>query len=235
VLPFGQPDLTIPVDYMDIYPNETATYTLNLVNEGNAPDTMVLSFTGFDFGTAYRAIPTEIPLSWTYINPGAAIAPACGATSSTLTITVPWDWAAMEDALYDFMITATSSITPDSDSEPGQLLVYATPTSMMFYVKAELEDLIDNVDALPPSDVKDGLYAKVTGALDKLNQAFERYLMGDDPPSSKLFGTVQNKLNAFLNQIAAQRGKELTVAQADDLAAKAQQIIDDIDAILLAI
>jgi M6 family metalloprotease-like protein len=232
VLPFGEPEITIPLNYVDIYPNETATYNLNVVNNGNVPDTMVLSFTGVDFGSAYRAWPTEIPLSWISINPGAPSAPACGATSSVLTITVPWDWAAMEDALYDFTITATSSITSDYDTAPGQLLVYATPISMMFYVRAELEMLIADVEALPPSDVRDGLHDKATSALDKLNQGFDRYLQGDDPPASNLFKATQNKLKAFLHLLDAQRGKALTTTEADDLAAKAQQIIDDIETIL---
>lgn len=38
-----------------------------------------------------------------------------------------------------------------------------------------------------------------------------------------------------LHLLHAQRGKTLTVAQADDLAAKAQKIINDIDAILAVI
>jgi len=46
---------------------------------------------------------------------------------------------------------------------------------------------------------------------------------------------VQNVLGAFLHQIAAQRGKALTDAQADDLQMRAEQIIADIDAILAAI
>ena len=37
-----------------------------------------------------------------------------------------------------------------------------------------------------------------------------------------------NKLNAFINQVEAQRGKKITDGQADELIAKAQGIIDSI-------
>ena len=106
---------------------------------------------------------------------------------------------------------------------------------MMFYVKVELKKLILDVEALPPSGARDGLHAKATSALAKVEQGIDRYLLGDDPPASNHFETTQNKLGAFLNQIEAQRGKALTDAQADDLAAKAQLIIDHIDVILLLI
>jgi len=37
-----------------------------------------------------------------------------------------------------------------------------------------------------------------------------------------------NKLNAFINQIEAQRGKKITDEEADTLIAEAQRIIDSI-------
>jgi hypothetical protein len=198
-------------------------------------DTFSLNFAGLDFGTAYRADPTAIPTSWVSFSPTDPSAPACGMTSSVLTITVPPDWAGMEDAVYDFNIIVSGSFTSDTDMVSGKLIVHATPESMMFYVRVEIENLIADVLALPPSDVRDGLHDKANSTLSKFDQAVDRYLSGDDPPASNLFATCQNKLNAFLHLLDAQRGKALTVAQADDLAAKAQQIIDDIDAILAEI
>jgi M6 family metalloprotease-like protein len=235
VLPFGQPKVSIPINFAEIDPGMTATYTVEIMNEGNVLDTFSLSFTGLDFGSAYEAYPTAIQSSWISFAPAAPSAVPGATTTTILSITVPMDWAAMEDATYDFIVTATSSITPDSDSDTGQLLVHATPLSMMLYVKIELMNLISDVEALPPSDVRDGLHDKATSALHKINQSIERYLLGDDPPASNLLRTTQNKLKAFLHLLDAQRGKALTVAQADDLAAKAQKIIDDISVILSVI
>jgi M6 family metalloprotease-like protein len=235
VLPFGEPHLSIPVNFAEIDPGMTASYTVEIVNGGNVEDTFALSIDSIDFVSLYNAFPTAIDGSWVSFSPADPTAVAGGSTTTSLRISVPWDWAAMEDATYEFNVTATSSITPDNDSATGQLLVHATPLSMMFYVKVELMNLISDIEALTPSDVRDGLHDKATSALHKINQSIDRYLLGDDPPASNLFRTTQNKLKAFLHLLDAQRGKTLTVAQTDDLYAKAQKIRDDIDAILLVI
>ncbi len=236
VLPFGQPKVSIPIDFAQIDPGMTASYTIEIKNEGNVVDTFYLNFLALDFGSAYEAIPTAIDFSWALFTPKYPSAVPGGSTTTILSISVPWDWAAMEDATYDFIVTATSSITPpDNDSDTGSLLVHATPLSKMFWVKAEIEDLISDVNTLPPSDVRDGLFDKATAASNKINQSIDRYLMGDDPPASNHFRTTKNILRAFMHLLDAQRGKTLTVAQADDLEVKAQKIIDDIDAILAVI
>jgi hypothetical protein len=105
---------------------------------------------------------------------------------------------------------------------------------MMFYVKYELANLENDVNSTS-TDIKQGLLAKIHGAQAKLDQAFERYLLGDDPPASNLLKTVQNKMYAFIHLVEAQRGKKLSVAQADDFIMKAQKIIDHIDTILATI
>ena len=236
VLSYGDPIATLAASDNDVYPGETGTYTVSVTNNGNAADTFGLAFTGLDFGTTYRAYPTAIPGSWASFAPAGPTAGPCAMTSSTLSIAVPPDWAGMEDATYDFTVTATSATTPSASSlTAGQLIVRATPLSMMYYVKYECLNLQSAVGALPPSDVRDGLMDKAIAACAKFDQAMARYVLGDDPPASNLFGTVQNVLGAFLHQIAAQRGKALTDAQADDLQMRAEQIIADIDAILAAI
>jgi M6 family metalloprotease-like protein len=235
VLPFGKPHVTIPINIRHVEPGMSTYYILDVYNLGNVVDDMTLSFTGIDFGTTFEAYPTAIPLSWITLNPTVVSAPPANVAKSNLTISVPSDWAGMENATYDFMITATSSITPDSHSKDGHLIVHATTESKMYYVKAELEDLESDVDALPSSDVKDGLLAKVHAAQNKLQQAFDRYQAGDDPPASNHFRTTQNMLEAFIHQTDAQRGKALTETQADDLASKAQGIIEHIGVILTEI
>jgi M6 family metalloprotease-like protein len=229
VLPFGEPHVTIPINIRDVKPGDTTYYILDVYNFGNVVDDMSLSFTGIDFGTTYEAYPTAIPQSWINFNPTIVSASPGNSAKSNLTITVPSDWAGMENTTYDFMVTATSSITPDSHSETAHLIVHTTPESMMYYVKIELENLESDVDALS-TDIKDGLLAKIHAAQNKLDQALERYLAGDDPPASNHLETVQNMMNAFLNLIDAQRDKKLTVAQADDFADKAKKIIEHIDA-----
>ncbi|HEV8594191.1 MAG TPA: hypothetical protein VGR51_01520, partial [Thermoplasmata archaeon] len=235
VLSYGDPSVSVTAVDDDVEPSETGSYDLTATNGGNAVDTMSLSFTGVDFGTAYRAIPTAIPGAWVSFAPPAPSASACGSAPSVLTITVPPDWAAMEDATYQFVVEVTSAIDGASGTDTGQLIVRATPLSRMYYVRAECAALNATVAALPPSDVRDGLLDKSMAACAKFDEAMARYVAGDDPPASNLFRTVQNILAAFGNQLDAQRGKGLTEAQWLDLSTRATQIVADVDAILAVI
>jgi M6 family metalloprotease-like protein len=231
ILPFGQPHVTIPINIREVYPGDTTYYILDVYNLGNVVDNMYLNLVGVDFGNTYEASPTALPEAWVNFNPiWVSTAPGTSGKSN-LTITVPSDWAGMENTTYEFEVTAYSSITPDSHTNNGYLTVFATPESMMYYVKVELENLESDVNA-SSTDVKEGLLAKIHGAQAKLDQAFERYQLGEDPPASNLFRTVQNKLEAFLHLVDAQRDKKLSVSEADDFTMKAQKIIDHIDTIL---
>ncbi len=235
VLPYGDPSVAVATVDGDVQPGEAGSYDLTAVNGGNALDTMTLSFTGVDFGTAYRAIPTAIPGSWTSFSPADPTAAACGSAPSVLSITVPGDWAGMEDATYAFVVRITSGIDGASSTATGQLVVRATPLSRMYYVRAECEALNATVAALPPSDVRDGLLNKTIAACAKFDQAMARYVAGDDPPASNLFRTTQNILDAFLHLADAQHGKALTDVQWQDLTDRAILIQADIDAILAVI
>jgi M6 family metalloprotease-like protein len=235
VEPFGDPDVKVIPINDDIEPGMTASYALEITNEGNVVDTFSLSLTGLDFGSLYEAIPSAIDNSWVSFSPTNPSAAPGDTAFGTLEINVPSDWAAWEDATYDFIVTATSSITPDDDSDSGQLVVRATPESMMFWVRAEIIQLREEVDLLPSSDVRGGLHAKATAALNKVDQAIERYLKGDDPPASNHFRTTKNMMKAFLHLVKAQRGKALTDAEADHFKASAEKIREDIDKILAVI
>jgi len=228
ILPFGQPHVNIPINIREVYPGETTYYILDVYNLGNFWDDMALTFSGLDFVSAFEALPTAIPQSWINFDPIVVSAAPANMAKSNLTISIPSDWAGMENTTYDFEVTATSSITPDSHTNDSHLTVIATPESMMYYVKAELENLESDVNALS-TDVKSGLLAKIHAAQKKLDQAFERYLAGDDPPAGNHLETVQNMMNAFIHLVDAQRDKKLTVAEADDLTQKAQKIIDHIE------
>ncbi len=235
VLPFGDPQATIIPSFAETDPNATVIYSVQITNGGNVDDTFDPQFFSFDFGSTYMASPSAIPDSWVVFSPSAPSAPACGVTTAIMSITVPWDWAAMEDATYDFWVEVWSSVSPVEDTVFGQLLVHATPMSMMFWVKAEIEQLIEDVEALPDSDVKDGLHDKASAALNKVIQGLNRYGQGDDPPSSNHFRTTQNILRAFIHLLHAQSGKQLTVLQASNFEAQVNTIIDHIDTILVEI
>jgi len=82
----------------------------------------------------------------------------------------------------------------------------ATPTVLDLVIKVEGLDL--------PKGIEQGLSAKLDTTQKKITQ--EQYT------------PARNTLKAFINQVTAQRGKALTTAQADDLIATAQKIINSI-------
>jgi chitodextrinase len=78
-----------------------------------------------------------------------------------------------------------------------------------------VQDLITTVDGLGlPKGIEQGLLAKLDTAEKKIAQ--------------KQYTPARNTLNAFINQVSAQRGKALTGTQADELIAIAQRIINSI-------
>ncbi len=229
---FGAPQVSLDPASSGADPGGSATYAVALVNGGNAEDTMALEFAATDFGTAYRALPTAIPSGWVALAPDVATAPACESVSATLTIAVPADWAGIEDAAYGFTVAATSSVSPAHGSAAGELVVRATALSAMRFVRAELEALVAAVSALPSSEAQGGLLSKAQAALAKFDQAFDRYLAGEDPPAANLLGAAQNVLRALGHELDAQRGKALTEGEWADLAGRAAAIDADLETVL---
>ena len=81
--------------------------------------------------------------------------------------------------------------------------------------KPTVQDLINNVDELGlPNGIEQGLLAKLDTAEKKIAQ--EHYT------------PARNTLNAFINQVNAQRGKTLSDTQAQELISIAQEIINSI-------
>ena len=72
------------------------------------------------------------------------------------------------------------------------------------------------VNAALPPDVEGRLTDKLVAAISALNNGQEKAAI--------------NILQSFINMVKAQRGKTLTDAQADDWIAKAQKIVDSINA-----
>ena len=91
VLSYGDPQATVAAVDDDVEPGQTGSFDVDVLNNGNAFDTLTFTFTGTDFGSTYRALPTAIPTAWTSFAPASPSAPACGTTASVLSIAVPLD------------------------------------------------------------------------------------------------------------------------------------------------
>lgn len=144
-----------------------------------------------------------------------------GSTDADGTISsFSWDWgdssAAGSGSVADHKwsvageYTVTLTVT-DDDGATGQV------TAKVFVKEpaAAVDDTVDVVVGMAlDSGVQTGLVAKLNEASDKLEQG---------QPT-----TAKNKLNAFINQVQAQKGKKISDAQADVLIGMAEWIIDNI-------
>jgi hypothetical protein len=161
VLPYYAVDISITPASLTVKPGETATYTISVHNLGNVPDTFDITLTYHDFGALYEAFPTAIQSAWvTLANPTLTVNP-CNTVTTTLTITVPPDWAGMEDATYTFDVTATSQTDATAhDTASSALQVEATKHSMVEYIKLEIQWLKNEVAAswVHPSFVRLGCF-----------------------------------------------------------------------------
>ena len=111
--------------------------------------------------------------------------------------------------LYVVTVTVT-----DDDGDPG----FDTAEVYVQTPSEAIEDVIDTIEEFDlGGGIENGLIAKLDAALSKLNDGNEN----ND-------GAAINNLEAFINQVEAQRGKKLTEEQADVLVAAAQAIIDSL-------
>ena len=219
-----------PTD-LTIEPGQTAMYTINVTNTGGVQDTYSLTPIFTDFNGDFRAYPRAIEDFWTTLNPTSLTLDLEESANATLTITVPQDWAGMEEATYNFTTTATCQADPTvTANATATLTVEATKRTMAEYAKLELIWLNATVTDLDiKEDVKAGLIDKLTSTTKKVDQAIEWIKSGKGTQAYNMLKAAQNIIEAFISQTRAQRNKAIPAAIADDLITKAQKITEDIE------
>ena len=95
---------------------------------------------------------------------------------------------------------------------------------------AETEVLIDTLSGMEIEEgIKHSLKVKLEATLDYLNATQEHFINGDLDWGNENLTSAKNKLNTFINQVEAQRGKKISEEDADILINGAQEIIQMID------
>lgn len=230
VLILHEVSISITPSTSTIKPGQTSTYTVNVTNLGSIQDTYNLTLTYTDFNGQYRAYPIAIQQSWTTLNPTTLTLNPEESANATLTITIPPEWPGMEDATYNFTVTATCQADPTVNASAlTSLTVIATKHSMAEYVKLEIQWLQQAVNGL---DIKEGLknslLAKLTNAEMKVDQAIQWIDQGREKPANNMLNAAQNILQAFINEVEAQAGKAISPTDAQTLIQTAQKIQKDI-------
>lgn len=215
---------------IEVKPGQTATYTINVTNLGNLPDTYNLTITLIDFNGLCEADPTIIQTPWTLLDKTSLTLNPGEWDTTTFTIAVPANWAGMEDATYNFTATATCQEDPTVNASAlASLTVKATKRSMSEYVKLEIQWLRETVNRLEIKEgIKNSLLAKLANAEMKVDQAIQWINQGRETPANNMLNTAQNIIQAFINEVKAQTGKEISPTDAQTLIQTAQNIQQNI-------
>lgn len=213
-------DVVVTPSTMFAKPGETVEYAIEVINLGNVEDSFDISL---DF--------IDLDEQWTIIDKTSMTLGPGESDSAILTVTVPSDWAGMQTATYQFTATATSITHPtESDSETADLVVVPTKESKARYVDFKLESLNETIsDSTIDENVKTGLLDKMTGAIEKKEQALDYIIEGRMMLSNNMLEACKNIMEAYLSLVDAQFGKAIPEHTAYDWKYWGELIIDDID------
>ncbi|MFX0116489.1 MAG: hypothetical protein ACFFB3_18210 [Candidatus Hodarchaeota archaeon] len=121
------------------------------------------------------------------------------------------DWTGMEDASYEFMVTATSQTDPTAyDNDAAERVIEDTKESQAMYVNLELEQLIDHIRATSlDKNAKKSLLAKLNNVNKKKEQALNYILQGRAKLANTMLKACESIMKAFIHEVKAQSGKNI--------------------------
>jgi hypothetical protein len=247
-------DVQVEVDPggAELKPGIEQNYSVTGTNMGNVEDSMsvAVEFKDFnqsgctlttlgedDVGCPFRALSTVIQRdNWTTVNQLPTSFGPLAVTANQndgFTITVPRDWAAMEDTTYKFVITVVSSGDNEDPRASGTSTVehkaVATKESMTRYTSLEIDELIGEIEKANAQGFKTGglLPIAMYPGKKKINQALELILDGQPARASNALSSNVHIMEAFIHALDG-FSKKLPVSLVDDWRARALAIIEDL-------
>jgi len=231
VVSFRDPQIAVMPMNPAWKPGISQSYIVEGSNMGNVNDTMsvgvqftdfnetgcTLTTMGKDAGCPYRAVPTIIPaVEWTTVNELVTqfgpLEPL-GTETDNFTITVPRDWAGMQDTAYEFKITVTSlgddEDPPASNNVLVKHTVIATKESMTRYIRLEILELIEEIERANEQGIKTGglLPISMAPAQKKIDQSLELILSNKMNNASNALSSNVKIMEAFIHALDGFNGK----------------------------
>jgi len=211
-------------------PGDLVVYSVNITNQGNVTDIYNVSFRAENIVGHCRGYPLDIQYSWIMFNNSTMELDPSISEIRPLAISVPEDWAGMEDVIYTFSVSAKSQTDKAvGNRSSAELKVKANKRSMIEYSKLEIQWLSElvNGSSIDPG-IKNALLKKLTNAESKADKALAN--LGDGKPkiANNMLKVSRNAVNAFANQVEAQYDKKIMQPDAVTLREKAEQIMEDI-------
>ena len=215
----------------EVSPEDSVAYSVNITNKGNIADVYNVSFEAENILGSYRGHPMAIQSSWIVFNSAQVTFNSEMSEVRPLTITVPENWAGMEDMVYSFDVIAISTTnTSIGNTSSAELKVKANNKSMIEYSKLEIQWLAELVDGSDiDRGIKNSLLTKLTNAESKADRALVDLDNGKIKTADNMLQASRNLINAFANQVDAQYDKKIMQPDAEILKEKANQIMEDLE------
>ena len=224
-------DVNITPIQNEVNPGNSVEYSVNITNKGNVADVYNVSFEAENIPGSYRGYPTAIQYSWIVFDDSKMELDPSMSEIRPLTITVPENWAGMEDVNYTFSVSAKSEMDETVVyTSSAELKIKADKRSMIEYSKLEIQWLSGLVDSSTiDHGIKNSLLMKLAIAESKLDRALVD--LDDDKikPADNMLWASRNLVNAFTNQVDAQYDKKIMQPDAETLKEKAGQIVEDLE------
>lgn len=250
---FFEPQVVILPNADGGKPSVMRTYTIEGANGGNAPDNMSVSLAFLDFnqgactlttmgraaGCPYRAVPTAVPMAWTTAAALSNVLPKTGvfqpleSAQDPFNLTVPSDWAGMDDTTYRFKVTTVSLKDPETPKATmnftAEHTVIATKESMTRYIGLEIEELIATLTAAEAAGTKlGGLKPIAVHPIRMMNaNALESILAGNFAKATNNHSTSIQLVEAFVKALDG-GGKGLPADLFSDLHKRAAAMLADL-------
>lgn len=250
---FFEPQVVILPNSNGGRPATTYTYAIEGANGGNAPDSMSVNLAFLDFNQGgctlttlgraadcpYRAVPTVVPMTWTTASalskflPETGLFEPLGSAQDPFTLSIPSDWAGMDDTTYRFRATTVSTQDPESPKASLNFTaahkVIATKESMTRYIGLEIEELISVLAAAETSGEKlGGLKPIAVHPVRMMNaSALESILAGNYDKATNNHATSIKIMEAYA-KVLDSASKSLPAALTSDLRARTSAILADL-------
>ncbi|HEX6085824.1 MAG TPA: hypothetical protein VF266_14930 [Thermoanaerobaculia bacterium] len=251
---FFDPQVVILPNSTSAKPGVARDYRISGTNGGNAADHMSIKMALLDSnqaastlttrgrvsGCPFRAEVTAVRVAWTDAPVAAELLPVAPALLEPLTsterafaISVPREWAGMDDTTYSFRITGISQkdtdLPPASKSFTGTQTVIATKESMTRYIGLEIAELLATLTKAEADGVKlGGLKPIVVHPIQSMNDsALEAVLAGNFASATNKHATSIQLVEAFVKALDG-GGKGLPAALFADLHKRAAAMLLDL-------
>ncbi len=251
---FFEPQVAVMPAEAAVKPRGSVTYTVEATNGGNDLDRIAMQAAFADSDTAgctlttngrgpecpYRAQITRIdPASWTTVAELDALFPAngffqpLGSSQDTFTIRAPLDWAGMQDTVYEFTLTATSTADPAiakaKDQKTARFKVLVTKESMTRYVNLEVAEFLEQINQANAQGIATrGIQPVMLHPVSMMTaRALEQILAGDLGSASKTLASGIHVMEAVARMV---NGTGLPEPLATDWRARSAAILADMTA-----